>query len=73
MGFEHIIANQFLLPLSIALGAPLSAREVIVGNLIPTTLGNWVGGSFFVATVYAFSYGTPNAKFSAWVKRVTAP
>jgi formate/nitrite transporter FocA (FNT family) len=41
MGFEHVIANQYLLPLAIALGAPLSARDVIVGNLIPTTIGNW--------------------------------
>lgn len=31
MGFEHCIANQFLLPLAVALGAPLSARDVIIG------------------------------------------
>ncbi len=54
-------------------GAPLSAYDVIVGNLIPTTLGNWVGGSFFVGTVYAFAYGTPNAKITAWMNRITRP
>ncbi|KAI8468701.1 MAG: Formate/nitrite transporter-domain-containing protein [Monoraphidium minutum] len=66
MGFQHVIANQYLLPLAVALGAPLSAYDVIVGNLIPTTLGNWVGGAVCVATVYAFTYGTPNKRVSDW-------
>jgi hypothetical protein len=128
MGFEHCVANQFLLPMAvrvrgsklwrppgtwaqasqshcnrrapadkplmhvpspptptppappspqprpppapqISLGAPLSAHDVIVGNLIPTTLGNWVGGAFFVGTTYAFAYGTPNRKISEWWSR----
>ncbi|KIY95007.1 hypothetical protein MNEG_12953, partial [Monoraphidium neglectum] len=56
----------YLLPLAIALGAPLDARDVIVGNLIPTTLGNWVGGAVCVATVYAFAYGAPNKKVTEW-------
>ncbi|KAI8470801.1 MAG: Formate/nitrite transporter-domain-containing protein [Monoraphidium minutum] len=67
LGCEHIVADMFLLPLSLALGnADLTAADVIVGNLIPTTLGNWVGGALCVATSYAFVYGTPNRSATKW-------
>jgi hypothetical protein len=32
----------------------------VVGNLIPATIGNWIGGAVCVATVYALAYGRPN-------------
>jgi hypothetical protein len=46
-------------PTQIALGAPLSAYDVIVNNLIPVTLGNWVGGFIGVGTAYSLAYGAP--------------
>ena len=55
-----------------ALGAPLSAYDLVVGNLIPTTLGNWVGGFFFVGTVYAFAFGTPNKRVTEWWEGLAA-
>ncbi|GBF98659.1 formate nitrite transporter [Raphidocelis subcapitata] len=69
LGFEHVIANQFVLPMAIALGAPISAYDVIVKNFIPATLGNWIGGAVCVATVYAFAYGTPNRRVTAFFDR----
>ena len=39
------------------MGAPLTAKQIIVDNLIPATLGNWIGGAICVSTVYAFIYG----------------
>jgi hypothetical protein len=55
--------------MSIALGAPISAYEVIVRNFIPTTLGNFIGGAVCVSTVYAFAYGTPHRRVTAFVDR----
>lgn len=48
-GQEHCIANMFVVPLGIALGAPVSFGQFLVANLVPVTLGNIVGGFVFVA------------------------
>jgi formate/nitrite transporter FocA (FNT family) len=67
IGFEHCIANMFLIPLAIAYGAPIDAQLFVAYNLIPSTLGNWVGGAICVSTVYAFIYGLPPKVIFAWV------
>ena len=56
MGFEHSIANMFFIPLGIFYGAQVSWYQFFMVNLIPVTLGNIVGGSFFVGAIYWFVY-----------------
>jgi len=56
MGFEHSIANMFFIPLAIFEGADITWTTFIVKNLIPATLGNIVGGAFFVGTLYWYAY-----------------
>jgi formate/nitrite transporter len=62
-GFEHSVANMYLIPLGIL----LKERVAVAGseqlgwnglwtNLLPVTLGNIVGGSVMVALVYYFIY-----------------
>ena len=61
-GFEHCIANMYLLPLAYVLvqhghvpagvDASVVTIPAIVHNLIPATLGNIVGGAGFVGAVY---------------------
>ncbi|MDR3527100.1 MAG: formate/nitrite transporter family protein [Rhizomicrobium sp.] len=61
-GFEHCIANMYLLPLAYVLvqhghvpaGLDVSVVTIpaIIHNLIPATLGNIVGGGFFVGFIY---------------------
>ncbi|KAI8476113.1 MAG: Formate/nitrite transporter-domain-containing protein, partial [Monoraphidium minutum] len=71
LGWEHSIANMYLLPLTMVLEpGHLTAYEVIVGNLIPATIGNWIGGAVCVATVYAFAYGRPNVAVTRRVEGV---
>ena len=69
-GFEHSVANMFFIPMGLmlkgqaavvtaaGLGEKLSHLTVggMVMNLIPVTLGNIVGGAFFVATLYWVIY-----------------
>ncbi|MCK4411268.1 formate/nitrite transporter family protein, partial [Candidatus Bipolaricaulota bacterium] len=69
-GFEHSVANMFFIPMGLALkgqaavvtvaGLTEKLSHLTVGgmviNLIPVTLGNIVGGAFFVATLYWVVY-----------------
>ena len=56
LGFEHSIANMFFIPLGIYYGAHVSWHQFFIINLIPVTLGNIVGGSFFVGAIYWYVY-----------------
>jgi formate/nitrite transporter FocA (FNT family) len=56
LGFEHSIANMFFIPLGIFYGAPVSWQQFLLVNLVPVTLGNIAGGSFFVGTIYWYVY-----------------
>lgn len=55
-GFEHSVANMYLLPLGMLLGPDGVDPVALIGNLIPVTLGNIVGGSLMVAAVYHLIY-----------------
>ncbi len=56
LGFEHSVANMFFIPLGIFYGADVTWTQFFIVNLIPVTLGNIVGGSFFVGTIYWYIY-----------------
>jgi formate/nitrite transporter FocA (FNT family) len=54
LGFEHCVANMFLLPLALMLGAPdngFTIIDALLHNLLPVTLGNIIG-----AVVCVLSY-----------------
>ena len=61
LGFEHSIANMFLLPLGWLLGAKIDLAGM-AGNLVPVTLGNMVGGGVLVAGTYWAIYLRPKQK-----------
>ncbi len=57
IGLEHSIANWFFLPYGLALAATGAIAPIdITRNLAATTMGNIVGGTLLVATVYWFAY-----------------
>ena len=58
-GFEHSIANMYLMPLAMLLqGSGVAAEGQLVswsgmlGNLVPVILGNLLGGAGLVGLVY---------------------
>ncbi len=67
-GFEHCVANMYLIPLGLALnGAVGTAVEpsltvvaFIFKNLIPATIGNIIGGAIMVGAVYWVAYVMPH-------------
>jgi formate/nitrite transporter len=67
MGFEHCVANMYLIPYGLLLQADdgwvaglesppdtssLDVGSYLWGNLVPVTIGNIVGGALLVAVVY---------------------
>ena len=70
-GFEHCVANMYFIPMGLVLKGNasvvaaagladklgnLTIKGMFLNNLIPVTLGNIVGGSICVATVYWLVY-----------------
>jgi len=75
-GFEHSVANMYFIPMGLFLKAnaavisaagltntvnSLTWSSFIVKNLIPVTLGNIIGGAFFVGGVYYLAYLRKNS------------
>lgn len=56
LGYEHSIANMFFIPAAIYSGAGILWSDFIIQNLIPATLGNFVGGAGMVGCVYWYLY-----------------
>ena len=61
-GFEHSVANMYLIPMGMMLkaaaGSPMPLSG-LVHNLVPVIAGNLVGGSVMVALVYYVIYARP--------------
>lgn len=57
MGFEHSIANMFLIPLGMLNGAVVSPSAFLLNNLLPVTLGNIVGGGLLLGATTFVAYG----------------
>ena len=68
-GFEHSVANMYFIPMGLLMKQipSLAARSgldltnltwsgLVLRNLLPVTIGNIIGGAFFVATTQWFTY-----------------
>ncbi|KAJ5374414.1 hypothetical protein N7517_006420 [Penicillium concentricum] len=57
LGFDHVVANMTFIPLGIWLGAPqITTSLYIWKGIIPTLLGNIIGGGVFCGTYYWYMY-----------------
>uniref|UniRef100_A0A6U9D0Y9 Formate/nitrite transporter n=1 Tax=Zooxanthella nutricula TaxID=1333877 RepID=A0A6U9D0Y9_9DINO len=57
LGFEHCVANMYLIPQGMLAGADISVSQFL-GNILPVTLGNIIGAAVFVAGVHWMAFGT---------------
>jgi len=55
LGFEHSIANLYLIPAGWMAGASIG-WDGFLGNLVPVTIGNIIGGAGGVALTYRLAY-----------------
>jgi formate/nitrite transporter FocA (FNT family) len=58
IGLEHSIANIFLIPAGIALGAKVTVADFLMKNLLPVTIGNTIAGVLCVAVLNSLLYGS---------------
>jgi len=75
-GFEHSVANRYFVPIGLLVKAHsswvasrpdlpdlshLTWERFLVGNLLPVTIGNILGGGLMVGAIYWFVYLRPKA------------
>lgn len=56
LGMEHSVANMYFFPTAMLLGAPIDMYQFLVINLLPSTLGNIIGGVVLVALPYWYIF-----------------
>jgi hypothetical protein len=56
-GFEHVIANMFFCPIGLMAGANTTFWRFLGFNLVPSMIGNFIGGAFFCGFLNWWVYG----------------
>lgn len=56
IGFEHSVANMFYVDIGLLEGAGPSFGQFLSHNLIPVTIGNFLGGALFLGVANWGSY-----------------
>jgi formate/nitrite transporter len=57
LGFDHVVANMFFLPLAIFADVPAIGWGDVLGNWVLAFAGNLVGAGIFVGGFYWYLYG----------------
>merc|ERR1712194_703171 len=55
LGFSHCVANMYLIPMGMMLGANIGVGRMLT-SILMATLVNVVGGGFFVGAVYWYVF-----------------
>ena len=58
LGLEHCIANMYIIPQGMILGANITVGDFILYNLLPVTLGNMFSGIVLVGVTSGFMFHT---------------
>jgi len=48
IGYEHVVANMFLIPMGMAEGSGVSLGDCLLYNILPVTIGNMLAGIVMV-------------------------
>jgi len=73
MGWEHLVVNMFVIPSAMLYGAHITMSDWWIGNELPVTIGNFVGGFLFTGVAIAFMYGTRRGSAAASTREAPAP
>ncbi|KAL3154244.1 hypothetical protein ABBQ32_013743 [Trebouxia sp. C0010 RCD-2024] len=67
VGYDHAVANMFIIPFGMMLGAPVTVGHYIVYSLIPTMIGNMTASIVMISFTYSMCYGTLPARIQKHV------
>ena len=56
MGWEHLVVNMFVMPSAMLYGAHITLGDWWIGNELPVTIGNFVGGFLFTGAAVGWAY-----------------
>jgi formate transporter len=57
IGFEHSVANMFLIPAGLLAGAPVTVMKTISNNFVPVTCGNIIAGALVIGGGFSWQFG----------------
>lgn len=72
MGWEHLVVNMFVIPSAMVYGAHITLSDWWIGNELPVTIGNFVGGFLLTGAAIAFMYGVREKPATTSTRGVTA-
>lgn len=75
IGYEHLIANMVFIPTAMMYGpVSFTAEDYVVRSIIPSLIGNLVGGGFLVGGFLAYLYAKPRqSSVWNWFKYIIVP
>jgi formate/nitrite transporter FocA (FNT family) len=56
MGWEHLVVNMFIMPSAMLYGAHITWSQWWLGNELPVTIGNFVGGFLLTGATIGWIY-----------------
>lgn len=56
IGFEHSVANMFYIQIGWLEGADINFTDILIHNLIPVSIGNFIGGAMFLGLAPYLSF-----------------
>lgn len=65
IGFQHVVANMFIIPAAIFSGKSQITWIDYIGNAVPVFVGNVIGGAVCLGLVYYLAYGDDLKKSSS--------
>ncbi len=71
MGWEHLVVNMFIIPSAMLYGAHITYGDWWIGNELPVTIGNFVGGFLLTGAAISFIYGVRDKSATSTTRGVT--
>eukprot|EP00596_Hydrurales_sp_CCMP1899_P010302 CAMPEP_0119051628 /NCGR_PEP_ID=MMETSP1177-20130426/73185_1 /TAXON_ID=2985 /ORGANISM="Ochromonas sp, Strain CCMP1899" /LENGTH=332 /DNA_ID=CAMNT_0007030899 /DNA_START=164 /DNA_END=1162 /DNA_ORIENTATION=+ len=56
IGYEHVVANMGFVPIAMMYGADITPNEYIRESVVPSCIGNWIGGAVLLALPLVYLY-----------------
>mmetsp|Transcript_8852 Transcript_8852/g.8761 ORF Transcript_8852/g.8761 Transcript_8852/m.8761 type:complete len:345 (+) Transcript_8852:123-1157(+) len=63
IGYEHVVANMGFVPVAMMYGADITPIEYIQESVVPSAIGNWIGGGFLLGTPLVYLYAWESRSF----------
>jgi hypothetical protein len=65
IGYEHVVANMGFVPIAMMYGADITPNEYIRESVVPSAIGNWIGGGFLLGLPLVYLYAWESRTFTS--------